>query len=219
MSGQSSSGSKSPPASPKRSLASRTSTQHVPTTPSKLREATALSPEETMKRTKTRQEEQDIPETPLSPPLFSADRSIPLVVEPEPIVEESAPLYGDTIEPSAEGMNEASGLLESYHHSRVCGLRNCNHGTFSPRPGSLHSPRSSIDTTSYRGRYADSIVEDGEPRDSGRGIFGDFLADGIAGNKSTSTTKWLAQKHGIKGQRFMYFSCEFYSKPAFAHCY
>ena len=210
MSGQSSSGPSSPPTSPRRPVASRSSTQHVPVTPSRLRETTALSPEETMKRAKTRQEEENIPKILLSPPLLNPDKSQPVSAEPDPIsIGEGVPASGDLVEPSSEEIHESTGLLESYHHSRVCGLKNCNHGTFSPRAGSIHSPRSSIDTTGYGGRYADTIGEDGGPRDLAHGIFGDSLVDSLGSNKSMSTTKWLAQKHGIRGQKLMYFSYYF----------
>ena len=162
-----------------------------------------------MKHSKTQQEEEQIPRVLLSPPLLNPDRSRPLSAEPETLsIGESGPVSGDIIEPSAEEIRETTGLLESYHHSRVCGLRDCNHGTFSPRARSIRT-RSSIDTTSYGGAYADTIGENGGPRDLSHGIFGDSVVDSLGGNKSMSTTKWLAQKHGIKRQKLMYFSYYF----------
>ena len=163
-----------------------------------------------MERAKTRQEERRMPKILLSPPLLASDKAKPLTAEPDTMaIGEGVPASGSIIEPSLEEGHESTGLLDSYYHSRVCGLRDCNHGTFSPRAGSIRSPRSSIDTTSYGGRYIDSIGEDGGARDRARGLFGDSLEDSLGSGKSMSTTKWLAQKHGIKGQRFMYFSYYF----------
>jgi Sulfate permease family len=163
-----------------------------------------------MKRGKTQEEEDEIEETTLSAPVLNPDRSQPLSAEPDHMgAGQGIPVSGDIIEPSAEEFNESSALLESYHHSRVCGLRNCNHGTFSPRAESIRSPRSSIDTMSFGGPYPDHMGEDGGPRYPARGIFSDSIADTVGGSKSMSTTKWLAQKHGIKGQKFMYFSYYF----------
>ena len=142
----------------------------------------------------------------LGPPFFTQSNE-PLVAEPENVEADEVEARGDIAEPSSEELGESTRLLEGYHHSRVCGLKNCNHGTFSPRPG--HSPRSSIDGMSFGGRYADTIGEDGGPRDQAHGVFGDSVTDSFAGSKSMSTTKWLAQKHGIRRTRFMYFSYYF----------
>lgn len=163
-----------------------------------------------MRQAKTQQEQDRIPEIRLSPPLLNSEGSQPLSAEPDSMgIGEGLPVTGEIIEPSAEEVQETSSLLESYHHSRVCGLKNCNHGTFSPRPGSMHSPRSSIDTMNSGGRYADNIAEEGGSRDRLQGLFGDAVADTLGGGKRMSTTKWLAQKHGIKGQKFMYISYYF----------
>jgi high affinity sulfate transporter 1 len=163
-----------------------------------------------MKRAKSRQEEDDIPRILLSPPLMDAERADPIATGTDQSnIGEGTVSTDDLVHQSAEEGNESSGLLDSYHHSRVCGLRKCNHGTFSPRAGSLHSPRSSIDTMSYGGRYTDAIGDDGGSIDATHGIFGDAIADSLRGNKRMSTTQWLAQKHGIKDRRWIYFSYYF----------
>lgn len=163
-----------------------------------------------MKRAKSQGEEDQIPDIRLSPPLLDPGGSQPMSAEPDSLVEaEGVPAAGDIVEPSSEEVQETTGLLESYHHSRVCGLRDCNHGTFSPRPGSLHSPRSSIDTMSYAGRYLDNVADNGGPQTPLQGIFGDTFAERFVGGRTPSVTKLLAQKHGIKGQKFMYFSYYF----------
>ena len=143
----------------------------------------------------------------LGPPLVIPRSSQPLTAEPENFEFTDTEARPEIIEPSSEEIGQSTRLLENYHNSRVCGLKNCNHGTFSPNPG--HSPRSSIDGMSFGGRYADTIGEDGGPRDQSHGLLGDSIMDGFAGNKSMSTTKWLASKHGIRSQRFMYFSYYF----------
>ena len=163
-----------------------------------------------MKRAKTQQDEDQIPRVVLSPPLLGPGTPDPLTTEPARMESaEEVTAFGDIIEPSAEESTEHSALLDSYHHSRVCGLRNCNHGTFSPRAGSLHSPSGSIDKTSYGGPYPPAVADDARSTYSAQGILGDALADSMGGGKRMSTTKWLAQKHGIKGQRWMYFSYYF----------
>jgi hypothetical protein len=139
-------------------------------------------------------------------PALLPQSSEQLSAEPESIERERGEISHHDAEATEEETNENARLLDSYHHSRVCGLRNCNHGTFSPQVG--HSPRSSIDGMSFGGQYADTLDGDGSRRQM-QGIFGDAITDGVAGSKSMSTTKWLAQKHGIKSRRWMYFSYYF----------
>jgi hypothetical protein len=161
-----------------------------------------------MKQAKSQQEEDEIPDVLLSPPLLDPGRSKAVSAEPDPMtMGESMSAEADFVEPAAEEVQETTGLLDIYHHSRVCGLRDCNHGTFSPRPGSLHSPRSSIDA--YAGRFVDNSAENGGPLTPAAGIFNDTVHDRFGGVKSVSTTKQLAQQYGIKDRKWMYFSYYF----------
>ncbi|KAJ9501053.1 hypothetical protein LTR99_006539 [Exophiala xenobiotica] len=207
-----SSGGSSPPTPPRRPSqhTARNPSLHAPITPSRLREATTLSPVDRMARSKS-SEEMDAGIDPL-PPALRPDQSIPTVAEPESMLDdEGTEVQGQIEEPSAEELNVRSALLGNYHHNRVCGLKDCNHGTFSPRAPSLRSEEGSMDSNAVRfgGAYGSTIADDGGPRDVVHGILGDSLADSIGGSKSLSTTKWLAQKHGIKSQRWMYFSYYF----------
>ncbi|KAH7371075.1 high affinity sulfate transporter 1 [Pyrenochaeta sp. MPI-SDFR-AT-0127] len=93
-----------------------------------------------------------------------------------------------------------------------CGDSNCNHGAMSPRPqvgrnygsfaGSIHSEHS------FGGAFP-GITEtaDGDAPDATHALLGDAFADGILNSSSShkmSTTRWLAERHGIKNKRMMY---------------
>jgi hypothetical protein len=99
-------------------------------------------------------------------------------------------------------------LLEEYHKGSVCGVRHCNHGTFSPHiraQGTESSNGSTID--GFGGRHGDDMNDEGETRDRTRGFIGDTFADGLFGGfrrgTSMSTTKWLATRHGVQNHRTM----------------
>ncbi|KIW41352.1 uncharacterized protein PV06_06919 [Exophiala oligosperma] len=199
----SSSRGSSPPPSPRRPPhphpTSRTPSQHVPVTPSRLREAT-------MARSKSNEEVGPVP------PVLRSDQNIPTVLEPESLLDDAeSSVHGRIEEPSAAELNVRSRLLGNYNHNHICGLRNCNHGTFSPRAPSLRSEDGSLDSTAvpFGGVYPGTSADDGSPRDAVQGILGDSITDSLTGSKSLSTTRWLAQKHGIKSQRWMYFSYYF----------
>jgi hypothetical protein len=93
-----------------------------------------------------------------------------------------------------------------------CGDANCTHGATSPRPGAHRSYGSFADSIhsdrSFGGAYP-GIAEaaDGEEPDAAHALLGDALADSIGGGgngQKMSTTKWLAERHGVKNQRLMY---------------
>ena len=113
---------------------------------------------------------------------------------------------GQIEEPSGESANAWTSLLANYHHSRICGRTNCNHGTFSPRAPSFDSDRSA--DMAY-GRYADEIAEDGTLQGPVQGLMSDADADFLTNSKSLSTTRLLARRHGIKSPKWMYFSYYF----------
>lgn len=171
-----------------------------------------MSPEDRMARSKSNEEVDTVNDLSSLPSAGRIEPDSPIMTEPEPLPREEADgVRGQLEEPSSDQLDERNALLESYHHNRVCGLRNCNHGTFSPCAPSGRSPRSSIDSSSlpFGGRYPGDISEDGGPIDTARGILGDSVTDSLSGSKSLSTTRWLAQKHGIKSRRWMYFSYYF----------
>ncbi|KIW87259.1 uncharacterized protein Z519_12162 [Cladophialophora bantiana CBS 173.52] len=182
--------------------------QYAPLIPSRLRETTLLSPEDKMARSKSDKDTSEEENPRLPPPSLTVDENTPLITEPEPLVnEEGADVQAELQEPSRKSLNERDALLGNYHHSRICGLRDCNHGTFSPRAPSIDSDGSA--NLSFGGRYAGEIAEDGNSQDQVRGILGEVVSDTLAPSKSLSTTRWLAERHGIKSHRFMYFSYYF----------
>lgn len=205
----------SPPASPRpANTHSRMSSQHVPLIPSRLRDSMILSPEDRMARSKSSEEIDQGPRLTLSPPALQPEATHPTIVEPEPDLSldgGNGQVRGHIDEPSSQEINARTSLLGNYHHNhRVCGRRNCNHGTFSPYAPSFRSARSSIDSSiQFGGRYPGAIGEDGGSRDHAHGILGDSIADSLPGSKSMSTTNWLAKRNGINNPRFMYFSYYF----------
>jgi hypothetical protein len=91
-----------------------------------------------------------------------------------------------------------------------CGSEHCQHGTFSPRPGtnrSYGSFASDISRDGFGGRYPGALGDGfGSAADSAHGILGDAIADGIMGGgqgNKMSTTRFLAKRHGVKNHRMM----------------
>ena len=122
-------------------------------------------------------------------------------------------MQGRIIEPSQQELPDArTSLLESYHQTRVCGRRNCNHGTFSP---TASSQRSSIDSTNDMGGRYPGGVDDNNSGSKSRlhRVMGDAVADAFftrtREGSTMSTTKFLANKHGITNHRYMYISYYF----------
>ncbi|KAL2413719.1 sulfate permease [Exophiala dermatitidis] len=202
----------SPPTSPRRPIPhSRGSSQHVPLYPSRLREATNMSPEERMARSNSSEEVAGgSGRDGKTVPTLLAGSDVPIIAEPEPLLQEggNGDAQGLIEEPSLQQVDARTSLLGNYHHNRVCGLRDCNHGTFSPRAPSIRSEGSGADTPRppFGAPYPRAVDEDGEQTGQSRGIFGETLADSFFTSKSLYTTKWLAQKHGIKSPGFMYIS-------------
>ncbi len=126
------------------------------------------------------------------------------------------------IEAPAEQPDARSKLLgHKYHVPHKCGQYNCNHGTFSPRPryargyGSIASsydgPAGDSDNRSQDG-YGGPLPA--EPADMDHRTYrGDFVEGslgpavtvGLLGKSGKrSTTHWLARRHGVKHERWMY---------------
>lgn len=95
-----------------------------------------------------------------------------------------------------------------------CGSENCNHGSFSPRPlsprqgsymsyGSFDS--SAMSQGGMGGTYPEGNI-DGEDVDPTHSLLGDAIADGVMGGghgPKSSTTSWLAKRHGVRSRRMM----------------
>jgi len=126
-----------------------------------------------------------------------------------PIHGNSTEAEGFVAEPTQIEQDERTRLLENYHDPRVCGLRNCNHGTFSPRPGSIRSYTNSSMLNGFGGTPPEPGQPPGGIRAAAHAILGDSIMDTLTWNKSKSTTKQLASTKGIKGQRWMYLTYYF----------
>jgi hypothetical protein len=192
-------GSLSPPLSPWRQPYGRQLSPHVPLTPSRLRESVAQSPVEQMAKSPSQDAERDRRYSPLSSPILQPEHGDP---SGEELVADNALTQGDIVEPTQAEPNARTRLLEDYHRGAACGSRNCNHGTFSPRPRSYQNSISS--SNDPVGRYGSGIEGDGGVADQSSRLFGDTFADPIFGerrrDKNMSTTQWLAFKHGVKNQ-------------------
>ncbi|EEH50080.1 uncharacterized protein PADG_06159 [Paracoccidioides brasiliensis Pb18] len=100
-------------------------------------------------------------------------------------------------------VNFRTRLLESYNHLEpACGFRSCDHGTFSPRPGSSSARGASPVRRNGIGNYYDSPHEGSSVHSVDRG-------DAICAPPRVpprATTKQLAKQHGVKNHRTMYIS-------------
>src|ERR1700722_2656478 len=205
MSDSSTSGSLSPPLSPWRQPHGRQLSPHVPLTPSRLRESVAQSPVEQMAESPSQDAERDRQHSPLSSPILQPEHGDPSAASGEELVADNILTQGDIVEPTQAEPNARTRLLEDYHRGAACGLRNCNHGTFSPRPRSYQNSVSSGNDPV--GRYGSGIEGDGGAADQSSRLFGDTFAGTIYGerrrDKNMSTTQWLAFKHGVKNQRLL----------------
>ena len=121
----------------------------------------------------------------------------------------------------ASAFDARTALLEDsakYHipHAHNCGDDACGHGTFSPRPRYARgygSFATSGTTASASGESANGYggpypgPREGSPADGAEdgGVVGDAVTDGLLGQPSKrSTTHWLAKRHGVKHERWMY---------------
>jgi hypothetical protein len=181
---------------------------HAPTTPSQLRQAhvpsdRSSSPEELMHR---RYYDEEVEPSSNDAPYdvaFNADGMQPAAdgASARSTDENVAPQQGGILEIDLEPtirtrlLNQQN--LESDYSSRPGVHR--NYGSFA---GSIHSDHS------FGGSFP-GITEttEGDAPDATHALLGDAIADGIINNgngQKKSTTKWLADHHGVKNQRMMY---------------
>ena len=189
----------SPPTSPR--SVTRGDSQYTPVNPSRLRTSIAASPEarkdseqHSLKSRGLEVEPNRVEPTPARSGAIAGD--------------EGAPVQGRIAEPHQPETDARTRALENYHRTGACGSRDCSHGTFSPH---LRSSASSVSSTNgFGGRWPGGVTDDGDTRDHTHGYFGDMVADGALGGRqpNISTTKWLAQRHGIKNSRTMSVRCD-----------
>jgi hypothetical protein len=91
-----------------------------------------------------------------------------------------------------------------------CGDANCSHGDTSPRPGNPRNYGSfagSIRSVASFGAYPGTTEpSEGDAPDATHALLGDAVANGnpdTAKGFKMSTTRWLAERHGVKNQRMM----------------
>ncbi|KAK5096154.1 hypothetical protein LTS08_007760 [Lithohypha guttulata] len=191
--------SRTPPLSPRaKSHSKQPSVQNVPATPSRLREAVAMSPEDDHIPAESNGQSS---KTSGAPSILDPSTSDATTADTTfSTRKDSRNAQGFVQEPASMDDNERTRLLQSYHDPRICGLKDCNHGTFSPRAPSIRSyTNSSMNDYGFGG-----VRPYYHTRDTSRSLLGGSVVDSLAGTKNSSTTAWLASKHGIKSQGWMY---------------
>jgi len=117
---------------------------------------------------------------------------------------------GGITEPSSQDVDAHTRLLQSYNDHPNCGLKSCNHGTFSPRPTMRRSYFSYDGQSGIAGSYGRGAGDSVDGGSSGaNGASGDTAGDWTLGGgkgKRMSTTQVLARRHGVKNPRRMYVS-------------
>ena len=105
---------------------------------------------------------------------------------------------------SSRGSPDVSSSPRGRHRHRD-DCENCRMG-FSPRARSHSSPFSLRSPLGLGARYSVDLGNAAdENADNVHSVLGDSVADGILGTKTNmSTTKWLAQKHGIRHSLLMW---------------
>lgn len=201
--------SSSPPQT-HRNLDKRPDIQYAPLNPSRLRSSVVASAESL--------EESEMPDsksgndarTPIrsSGVDFATNGGLPRPEHAAPLtgLEGSSfeEVQGRISEPTRREADVRTRLLENYHRGCACGLRHCNHGTFSP---DVRSSGSSISSHSGSPReWPDELDVNGNARDGTHGLSGDTFADGVRGQRTYTdrTMKWLGRRHGIKNSKAVY---------------
>ena len=197
--------SSSPPPAQRRQLHGRQASQHAPLAPSRLRKSLIQSPVDEMAKLPSRNAERELQYSPMSSPPLQPQDDEPSTEVGVGLVGSDALVQGRIIEPTQGESNARTRLLEDYYKGAACGSRDCNHGTFSPRPESYQNSISSGHEPG--GRYGGNIGENVGAANPSNPLLGDSFADpvfeGSRRDKSMSVTQWLALKHGIKNQRLL----------------
>jgi hypothetical protein len=98
---------------------------------------------------------------------------------------------------------------QNWDAGSCCDSENCNHGVMSPRPWSARSygtMNSGMSREGFGGRYPGGLGPSGDSADPAHALLGDTFADGVLGGgdgQKKSTTRYLAERHGIKNQKMM----------------
>jgi hypothetical protein len=187
--------------------------QHAPTGPSHLRETYEPPPTPLDRR-------QSASETSFSPgayPVKVDDSGIEPLNEGSSTADDPRSAMGIEEQPDEDARTH---LLHQHPYDYTAAHEgDCNHGTFSPRPGTRNT-QTSFDSSHSRhrfgGRYPGELGKGVAGSSSNtHGLIGDAFADGILGpgdGKKMSTTQWLAKRHGVKNTRLMSVFLNTYTK-------
>lgn len=191
---------------------------HTPATPSQLRQAhvpsdRSSSPEETMHRARHQSYDDDDPQqVPDHTAPYDMDLSAHAIQPREDATPASAhstrdfadaPQHDgiievDVTEPNVRSRLRDAAQRDGWGHRPGVGR---NYGSFA---GSVYSDHS------FGGAFpgvSRSAAGEEEAPDAAHALLGDAFADGVLNSgdrKKMSTTRWLAERHGIKSQRMMY---------------
>jgi hypothetical protein len=141
---------------------------------------------------------------------FSTDGIVPAPDHASAHSDDDAGPPGGILDADLEHTSARTRLLnhQNWDAASGCGDPNCSHGAMSPRPGTHRSYGSFASDGGFGGRYPGGIAQQsGEAADATHALLGDSFADGVLGGGSgpkMSTTRYLANLHGIKNQRLMY---------------
>ncbi|KAF2089638.1 hypothetical protein K490DRAFT_37084 [Saccharata proteae CBS 121410] len=200
---------------------------HAPVTPSQLREShlpssSPTSPEETVARQDHEPTsyigdgaaEDSASSTPIYEPRVDSDSirpTLPDHVSARSIRDNAAAAQATIDEPEP---NARTRLLSQadWDKAPAYGSETGGHGTFSPRPATIRSYGSFASEAGFGGpgRYPGGLGGDGQggAAEAAHGILGDAVVDGVLGTATpaskNSTTRWLAERHGVKYKRTMW---------------
>lgn len=183
---------------------------HTPATPSQLRQAhvpsdRSSSPEEAMHRLRRQSYYDDEQQqTPESTAPYDFDTTTPAAAHAAQHDFADAPHHDGITEVDITEPNLRSRLLHAARNDDSTPRPGVgrNYGSFA---GSVHSDNS------FGGAFPGldrSPAGEEDASDATRALLGDAIADGLASGggdrQKMSTTRWLAERHGIKSQRMMY---------------
>ncbi|KAI9657266.1 MAG: hypothetical protein M1831_004455 [Alyxoria varia] len=122
----------------------------------------------------------------------------------EPDQRNSQNASSEQLTSASRGSPDVSSSPRGRHRHRD-DCENCRMG-FSPRARSPSSPFSLRSPLGLGGRYSVDLGDAaGDNEDNVHSVLGDSVADGVLGRKTNmSTTKWLAQRHGVRHSLLMY---------------
>lgn len=123
---------------------------------------------------------------------------------PQSIMGEDVQATGYVEEPTAIEEDERTRLLENYHDPRVCGLKNCNHGTFSPRATSIRSTTTMSFNNSFGGLLSSLLGPNGS-RSMDQSTAESSITDSMTQQKDANKRQWL-RSNAFGGQWWMYLS-------------